>query len=87
STITYGTFPASQDLRPYQLTSAIANAPWSSLPASQQPWAFAQAAQWTAGSGWQDSNWGTNENSPAFPSGHSTMGNTTALLYAMMVPQ
>jgi autotransporter-associated beta strand protein len=87
STITYGTFPASQDLRPYQLTSAIANAPWSSLPASQQPWAFAQAAQWTAGAGWQDSNWGGNENSPAFPSGHSTMGNTTALLYAMMVPQ
>jgi autotransporter-associated beta strand protein len=84
-----GTFPASQDLRPYQLSSAIANSPWSSLPASQQPWAWAQNSQWLPGSAQTAlaTEWGSNEQSPSFPSGHSTLGNITSVLYAMMVPQ
>jgi autotransporter-associated beta strand protein len=81
------TFPASQDLRPYQISAAIANTPWSALPASQQPWSFAQVTQWNAGPSAPSTEWGQNENSPSFPSGHSTMGNTTALLNAILMPQ
>jgi autotransporter-associated beta strand protein len=61
--------PNSGDLRPYQISDAIADAPW------------------TVAQGSNTGQWSGNIHSSAFMSGHSTLGNTTALLYAMMVPQ
>jgi autotransporter-associated beta strand protein len=74
--------PASTDLRPFQLTSKISSAPWSSLSPEQQPWAFAVSTQ--NGSTGQ---WPEYQTSPAFPSGHSQAGNTTAVLNALLLPQ
>ncbi|WP_147157414.1 phosphatase PAP2 family protein, partial [Reyranella soli] len=73
------TNPASQDLRPFQLTSQISAIPWSSLSPGQQPWAFAVSTQ--------NGQWPEYQGSPAFPSGHSQAGNTTAVLNAILMPQ
>lgn len=81
------TFPATADLRPYQISTTIFNAPWTTLPPIQQLWPLAGALQWTTGGSAPNTEWGQNENVPAFPSGHSTMGNTAALLNAILVPQ
>ncbi len=59
-------FPASNDLRPYQISTAISDHPFTDPQAM----------------GWQ-----SNQNVPSFLSGHSTYGNTTALLYAILLPQ
>ena len=61
------------DPRPYQLTTQIS------------AWQSGQASSSDISS--QASQWNENMTSGAFPSGHSTYGNTTALLYAIMFPQ
>jgi autotransporter-associated beta strand protein len=63
----------SPDLRPFQISEAIAGAPWTVSVPGQDGQVVSQ---------WQD-----NQNSPAYPSGHSMSGNTTALIYAMLAPQ
>jgi autotransporter-associated beta strand protein len=61
------------DPRPYQLTTNIA------------PWLPNQASASDISS--QADQWQINMTSGAFPSGHSTYGNTTALLHAIMFPE
>jgi autotransporter-associated beta strand protein len=61
--------PNSVDLRPYQVSNAIANAPW------------------TVTQGGTVDQWIGNINSASFMSGHSTLGNTTAVLYGILQPQ
>jgi uncharacterized protein with beta-barrel porin domain len=73
-------FPASTDMRPYQISTTIADAPWSA--SNPQLWNNA-----TSGELSQQSQWSGNQKSQSFLSGHSTYGNTTALLYAIMMPQ
>ena len=69
------------DPRPYQISQAIANSPWTSSQASATSRAN-QAGEWGApGSG------GGLQGSGGFPSGHSTEGFLTSLLYAIMLPQ
>ncbi|MCF8531422.1 MAG: autotransporter domain-containing protein [Reyranella sp.] len=65
--------PCQSDPRPYQLTTQIS------------PWQSGQATAADISS--QAEQWRLNQTSGAFPSGHSTYGNTTALLYAIMLPQ
>lgn len=65
--------PCQPDPRPYQLTTQIASWQPGQAPVSD---IANQAAQWAG-----------NQTSGAFPSGHSTYGNTISLLYAMMLPQ
>ena len=81
------TFPASQDLRPYQISTTIFNAPGSSLPASQQT-VDVRHEQSTGIQVWVgQAPIDQTENVPSFPSGHSTEGTPTALLYAILMPQ
>ncbi|MFN4018642.1 MAG: autotransporter domain-containing protein [Reyranella sp.] len=68
-----GTQPCQPDPRPYQLSSEI------SL------WQPGQASASDMSS--QSGQWIVNQTSGAFPSGHSTYGNTTALLHAILFPQ
>jgi autotransporter-associated beta strand protein len=69
------------DPRPYQISQAIANSPWTSSQASTSS-RLNQAGEWGApGSG------GGLQGSGGFPSGHSTEGFLTSLLYAIMLPQ
>lgn len=69
------------DPRPFQIASGIANFPWTSAQAGASAITNQQDEWGTpgAGNGFQQSG--------GFPSGHSTIGETTALLYAMMLPQ
>ena len=67
--------PGQIDPRPYQVSQAIANNPWTTAN-SGPGMPENQAGQWAE-----------DQTSGSFPSGHSTMGNTAALLYAIMVPQ
>jgi autotransporter-associated beta strand protein len=71
--------PQQVDPRPFQISATIANNPW--LPAQASTTAIQiQQAEWGPGpEGLQTSG--------AYPSGHSLQGNTTALLYAMLVPE
>ncbi|WP_029005055.1 autotransporter domain-containing protein [Azorhizobium doebereinerae] len=63
------------DPRPYQTSAVIAANPWQ--PGQASPASIAsQVAQWAE-----------NATSPAYPSGHSSAGNTTALLYAVLMPE
>ena len=68
-----GTQPCQPDPRPYQLSTAIS------------PWQPGQASASDIAS--QSGQWVENQTSGAFPSGHSTYGNTTALLHALLFPQ
>ncbi len=68
-------FPASSDLRPYQVSSTIGNAPWT----------LSQASSGSVSS--QNEHWESNQTAQSFISEHSIDGNTTALLYALMLPQ
>lgn len=65
------------DPRPFQISTSIADNPWTSTQAS------ASAIQA------QQDEWGASglQTSAAFPSGHSTQGHTISLLYAMLLPQ
>ncbi|WP_422003389.1 autotransporter domain-containing protein [Reyranella sp.] len=62
--------PATVDLRPFQVSTAIANAPWTVVP-----------------EGSNMGQWNGNISVPSYPSGHSTIGNTAALLNAILLPQ
>lgn len=69
------------DPRPFQISTSIADNPWTSAQASASA-IQAQQDEWGtpgAGNGLQTE--------AAFPSGHSTQGFTTALLYGILVPQ
>ncbi len=68
-----GAPPCQPDPRPYQLSTAISL--WQSSQASASDMSS------------QSDQWVENQTSGAFPSGHSTYGNTTALLHAIMFPQ
>ena len=68
-----GAQPCQPDPRPYQLSTEIS--PWQPNQASASDMS-SQSGQWLE-----------NQTSGAFPSGHSTYGNTTALLHAILFPQ
>ncbi len=73
--------PGQNDPRPFQISNAIASNPWSASQASAAA-IQNQIGEWGApGSG------GGLQMSGGFPSGHSTVGDTTSLLYAMLLPQ
>ncbi|MBV8187358.1 MAG: autotransporter domain-containing protein, partial [Alphaproteobacteria bacterium] len=63
------------DPRPYQISQTIGGNPWTAGQAS------------TSAIQSQQQQWVQNMTSGAYPSGHSTYGNTTALLYAIVLPQ
>jgi autotransporter-associated beta strand protein len=69
------------DPRPFQIAAGIADFPWTSAQAGASAIANQQGEWGIPGSG------GGFQRSGGFPSGHSTIGETTALLYAMMLPQ
>jgi autotransporter-associated beta strand protein len=79
--------PLNNDPRPFQTNPSVYNNPWTSqtvpcpqgLSAANCPVAV-QASAWAPGGGGL-------QQSGAFPSGHSTYGNTASLLYAIMVPE
>ncbi|HEV7544898.1 MAG TPA: autotransporter domain-containing protein, partial [Reyranella sp.] len=77
--------PGQVDPRPFQLSQAIANAPWTLAQASSASVAN-QQGEWGSPGGGAPNGPGF-QTSGGFPSGHSTIGDTTALLYAMMLPQ
>ena len=77
--------PGQVDPRPFQLSQAIANAPWTLAQASSASVAN-QQGEWGSPGGGPPNGVGF-QTSGGFPSGHSTIGDTTALLYAMMLPQ
>lgn len=65
------------DPRPYQTSPVIAGNPWQpGQPQSATPASILSQSQ----------QWASNATSPAYPSGHSTAGNTAALMYAVLVP-
>jgi autotransporter-associated beta strand protein len=68
------------DPRPFQVSSAIASNPFTQANSSQ----FANQVQQTNAA--YSQTWSSYTKSPAFPSGHSFYGNTTALLYAILAP-
>lgn len=75
-------YPSGQnDPRPYQLSQTIAGSPWTTGQASASSIANQQEEWGAPGSG------GGYQTSGGYPSGHSTYGETTALFYAMLVPQ
>ncbi|NUJ81525.1 autotransporter domain-containing protein [Methylocystis sp. FS] len=67
--------PFTNDLRPYQVSSAIADNPFTNPNCA------------TASPDTNCLGWDINQTVPSFPSGHSIMGNTSALYYAMLAPQ
>ncbi len=76
----YGLLPghpgAALDPRPYLTSAAIADMPWSKIAGVPEHLADNQKEQWQE-----------NEAQPAFQSGHTTAGYTTALLYAVLLPE
>jgi len=74
--------PGQIDPRPFQISQAIAGNPWSSI--TQAGLAGTSIAS-------QTEQWGNGPNglqtSGSFPSEHSVQGNTTGLLYALLLPQ
>ena len=69
------------DPRPFQISQTIANAPWTPGQASSTSIANQQGDWGAPGSG------GGFQTSGAFPSGHSAAGDTTSLIYAIMLPE
>ena len=63
------------DPRPYQVTNRISDHSWEALGLERSL------------ADHQLKAWADNAELPSYPSGHSTYGNTMALLYAMMVPE
>ncbi|MBM3649232.1 MAG: phosphatase PAP2 family protein, partial [Alphaproteobacteria bacterium] len=75
-------FPAQTDPRPFQISSTIANAPWTEAQASKD------SVKVQSKDNWGDPGTGQAlQGQASFPSDHSLQGNTAALLYAMMLPQ
>ena len=76
-------FPSQIDPRPFQISNIIAGAAWTSTPGGITAASVAaQQGEWGApGSG------GDLQTSGAFPSGHTAIGDTTALAFALFLPQ
>lgn len=78
--LAYGLLPghpgAALDPRPYLTSSTIADTPWSKIEGVPHDLAENQKQQWK-----------DNEGQAAFQSGHTTAGYTTALLYAVLLPE
>ncbi|WP_371345764.1 autotransporter domain-containing protein [Ancylobacter sp. IITR112] len=86
----YGVLPqyageAAGDPRPFVVSEAINGAPWT----VQQTSALAVTIQQSSDvpPRYQAQNWGGYVDSPAFPSGHSTAGNTLSILTGILAPQ
>lgn len=73
------------DPRPFVVFSAVNSNPWTTEQTSQLAVTIQQSANVPAG--FQQQDWGSYITSPGFPSGHSTAGNTLAILTGMMAPQ
>ncbi|WGD32043.1 autotransporter domain-containing protein [Ancylobacter sp. WKF20] len=73
------------DPRPFVVFDAINSNPWT----TEQTSALAVTIQQSSAvpSGYQAQDWGGYVTSPGFPSGHSTAGNTLAILTGIMAPQ
>lgn len=76
--IAYNSNSATGDPRPYITSPTIANNPWQPGQAD----AFS-----ISGPDSQSQQWADNLTSPAFPSGHTSAGYTTGLLYAVLMPE
>ena len=73
------------DPRPFQVSALISNNPFT--PANSSVIAYQiQQTPFALGSGFANESWQSYTLSPAFPSGHSAYGNTTALFYAILAP-
>ncbi|MEO1193919.1 MAG: autotransporter domain-containing protein [Pseudomonadota bacterium] len=83
----YGALPGvtNEDPRPYQVSETIAGAPWTTAETT----AVAVAIQQTEDPPppYANQSWMALDSSPAFPSGHSTGGNTIAIFSAVMAPE
>ena len=75
----YGTDPDG-DPRPFQTSSAIANNPFTPANSSQIAYEIQQTSDG------YNQNWQSYEDSPSFPSGHSTIGNINAIVFAILAP-
>ena len=80
--IAYGILPPynNGDPRPFQVSPEINGHPWTTADASS----IAVGIQQGANSG---ESWQSLATSPAFPSAHSSTGNTVALTYAILAPE
>ncbi|SCW92467.1 outer membrane autotransporter barrel domain-containing protein [Ancylobacter rudongensis] len=86
----YGVLPqyageAAGDPRPFVVSEAINGNPWTVEQTSALAVTIQQSAQVPAG--FQPQYWGEYVSSPAFPSGHSTAGNTLAILTGILAPE
>ena len=73
------------DPRPFQTSSAIANNPFTPANSSLIAYQIQQTSgnQQTSG---DPQNWQIYQQSPSFPSGHSTIGNVNAIAFAILAP-
>lgn len=74
-----------KDPRPFVVGAQINDHPWTTRQTSALAVAIQQSN--TVPAGFQVQSWPGYVTSPAFPSGHSTIGNTLAILTAVMAPQ
>ncbi len=83
----YGTLPgvSNPDPRPFQVSDRIADNPWNTDETSAIAVSIQQSQ--TPPPPYAPESWQDLSNSPAFPSGHSTGGNTLAILSAMAAPE
>jgi len=72
------------DPRPFVVSSQINGNAWTTATASQIAVDIQQSE--TPPAGYQPQAWPEYVTSPAFPSGHSTLGNSLAILTAIMAP-
>ncbi|MCS0503321.1 autotransporter domain-containing protein [Ancylobacter mangrovi] len=76
---------AAGDPRPFVVSPEIHGNPWT--PDQASPLAVTIQQSSNVPQGYQAQDWGTYIDNSAFPSGHSTMGNTLALLTGIMAPE
>lgn len=69
--------------RPFETVQAVASAPWTAANSSSFA---ADVQQGLNGYQVQEQYWAGYETSAAFPSGHSTAGNTAAIMLAILAP-
>ncbi len=83
----YGALPGvtNPDPRPFQVSKEIADSPWTT--AETEAFAVDIQQSMTPPAPFTDESWEGLSDSPAFPSGHSTGGNTVAIVSAMAAPQ
>ncbi|WP_454915576.1 autotransporter domain-containing protein [Xanthobacter sediminis] len=73
------------DPRPFVVSAQINGNPWTTKQTSAIAVAIQQSDK--VPPGFEVQSWPNYVTSPAFPSGHSTIGNTLAILTAVMAPQ